>query len=52
MEQTFCVSGDPNFQDEEYDNDRGKISLGKLAQSVGSHVAAVDLDDIYVSVVR
>ncbi|XP_023719725.1 glutathione hydrolase 7 isoform X3 [Cryptotermes secundus] len=45
------IWGDPNFQDEEYDNDRGKVSLGKLTQSVGSHVAAVDLNDIYVSVV-
>jgi hypothetical protein len=26
--------------------------LGKLMQSVGSHVAAVDLNDVYVSVVR
>lgn len=45
------IWGDPNFQDKEYDDDRGKISLEKLAQSAGSHVAAVDLNDIYVSVV-
>jgi hypothetical protein len=52
LKQTFCFSGDPNFQGGDYENDGGKISLGKLTQSVGSHVAAVDLNDIYVSVVR
>jgi hypothetical protein len=52
LKQTFFVSGDPNFQGEAYENDGGKISLGKLTQSVGSHVAAVDSNDIYVSVVR
>lgn len=47
------IWGDPNFSAEKYehDYDGGEMTSGKLTQSVGSHVAAVDLNDIYVSVV-
>jgi hypothetical protein len=50
----FCVAGDPNFNTEKYEQayDGGELTSGKLTQPVGSHVAAVDLNDIYVSVVR
>jgi hypothetical protein len=48
----FYVSGDPDFPAEKYVYERDEISFGPQIPSVSSHIAAVDLNDIYVSVVR
>jgi gamma-glutamyltranspeptidase len=52
-EALLGVWGDPDFSAEKYEHnyDGSEITSGKLMQPVGSHVAAVDLNDIYVSVV-
>ncbi|KDR09688.1 gamma-glutamyltransferase 7-like isoform X2 [Zootermopsis nevadensis] len=45
------IWGDPNFLAQKYEYERGEVNFGSLTQSASSHVAAVDLNDIYVSVV-